>query len=86
MVDMDNYTNKLEELVNKLMKQYDLSENDVSVGNAAQIKGYIMGLKRALSMARESNASDDNQNCSDNVEKSEYESPNMRRRTRRSRI
>lgn len=86
MVDMDNYINKLEELINKLMKQYDLSENDVSVGNAAQIKGYIMGLKSALGMAMENNSSADNQNYSDNVEKSEDEAHNIRRRTRRSRV
>lgn len=54
---MDNtnfakYISEIDMKIQRTMKQYNLTQEDVSIGNAAQIKGYVMGLKDAVNEAK----------------------------------
>lgn len=46
------YISDMDTKIERTMKQYGLTESDVSMGNAAQIKGYVMGLRDAINEAK----------------------------------
>lgn len=46
------YISDMDTKIEITMKQYGLTDADVSMGNAAQIKGYVMGLRDAVNEAK----------------------------------
>lgn len=74
---LEKYISEMDEKINRTMKQYNLTEADVSMGNAAQIKGYVMGLRDALNTARQISGENRVKQASDDTAR--------KNRTRRSR-
>lgn len=47
---MGNYKENLENRIAHLMREYGFREDDLTMGCGAQMKGYVMGLREALTM------------------------------------
>lgn len=58
--NMAKFISDMEMKVDRTMKQYNLTEADVSMGNTAQIKGYIMGLRDAVNEAKKNMENNEN--------------------------
>ena len=77
---LEKYISELDAKINRTMKQYNLTKADVSMGNAAQIRGYVIGLRDALNTARQ--ILDENQI----VKQALSDDTARKSRTRRSRV
>lgn len=58
----NNFSKVLEEKISDCMRTYNLTDDDVKMGSAGQMKGFVMGLKEAKrlfeSMGSTSNSSE----------------------------
>lgn len=68
--------------IERCMKDYGLTEDDVKMGSAGQIKGYVMGMKEALRiLEKDEQQQDQNTNDTESTERSTVTSTRRRRST-----
>lgn len=75
---LEKYITEMDEKINRTMKQYNLTEADVSMGGASLIRGWIMGMREAVNIAKKM-ASENS------VTEAADETQQKKSRTRRSR-
>lgn len=67
--------------IERCMKDYGLTEDDVKMGSAGQIKGYVMGMKEALRILEKDEQQQENVQQEENNERSTITSTRRRRST-----